>query len=68
MRNKVSDGIMNTIVFGELMFNDNIHDHSERGMVGRWILFGCILVIEDDEKMMEEIIENLRVCGFGAKK
>ena len=62
MRNKVGEGVMDTIVFGELMCNDNIHDYTERGMVGRWILFGCILVIEDDEKMMEEIIENLRVC------
>ena len=65
-RNIVSDGVKNTIVFGELMCNDNIHDYTGRGVVGRWIMFGCILVLEDDKKM-DEFIEKLRGSRFVVK-
>ena len=44
MSNIVGGGVNNTIVFGELMCN-NIHDYTGRGVVGRWIMFGCILVL-----------------------
>ena len=49
------------------MCNDNIHDYTGRGVVGRWIMFGYILVLEDDKKM-DEFIEKLRGSRFVVKK
>ena len=55
MRNKVSDGIMNTIVFGELMCNDNIHDYTERRVNRRCIMYGFIILIEYEKNLSKHI-------------
>ena len=67
MSDIVGDGVKNTIVFGELMCNNNIHDYTERGMNARWIMFGCIMVLED-ENNLSKYIEQLRDNGFVVKK
>ena len=66
MCNLVGERVKNTIVFGELICNNNIHDYTERGVNGRWIMFGGVMVIEDDENM-SEYLEKLRDNGFVVK-
>ena len=39
MSNMVGGGVNITIVFGELMCNNNIHDYTERRLNGRWIMW-----------------------------
>ena len=55
----VGERVKNTIVFGELICNNNIHDCTERGVNGRWILFGGVMVFEDDENIGEYLEKYL---------
>ena len=59
MCDMVGGAVKKTIVFGELMCNHNIHDYTERGVNGRWIMFGVVMVIEDDENM-SKYLEKLK--------
>ena len=59
------EGILNTVVIGELMCNPNLHGYITRGLANRWLLFGAIL--EVDEEIKEIILEKIRDCGFVAK-
>ena len=63
----VGGGVKNSIVFGELMCNNNIKDYTKSGLNGRVIMFGAVLMLEDDENM-NEYLENLRGNGFVVKK
>ena len=63
----VGGELKNSIVFGELMCNNNIHDYTERGLNGRWIMLSAFLMVEDEENI-SEYIENLRGNGFVVKK
>ena len=67
MNEIVYGGVKNTIVFGELMCNNNIHDYGDRGLNARWILFGAVLLLEDD-KDVDEYLEKLKDTGFVVKK
>ena len=67
MSDIVCGGVNNTIVFRELMCNNNIHDYDERGLNGRWIMFGAVLIFEED-KNVNEYIEKLKDNGFVVKK
>ena len=40
----------------------------KEGWLADGYCLGVFMLIDDDEKMVEEIIENLRVCGFVVKK
>ena len=67
MNDMVCGGVKNTIVFGELMCNNNIHDYDERGLNARWVLFGAVLLLEGD-KDVDEYLEKLKDTGFVVKK
>ena len=67
MNDIVGSGLNDTIEFGELMCNNNIHDYTERSLNGRWIMFGAVLMLEEDENM-SEYLEKLRGNGFVVKK
>ena len=67
MSDIVCSGVKNTIVFGELMCNNNIHDYGERGLNARWIMFGAVLMLEED-KDVDEYLEKLKDTGFVVKK
>ena len=49
------------------MCNNNIHDYTERRLNGRWIMFGAVLMLPEDENM-SEYFEKLRDNGFVVKK
>ena len=42
------------------MCNNNIHDYDKRGLNGRWIMFGAVLMLEETEMWMN-ILTNLRI-------
>ena len=44
------NGIKNTIVFGELMCNPDLHGYDNRGLSERWLLFGAIIDVEEEYK------------------
>ena len=67
MSDILGGGVNNTIIFGELMCNNNIHDYTERRLNGRWIMFGAVLMLQEDENM-SEYLEKLRNNGFVVKK
>ena len=57
--------LLNTIIFGELMCNPDLHDYEKRGFSGRWLLFGAMLEVEGDSKV--NIIEYSQEQDFTVK-